>query len=60
MIDNIVGSVHKFLGDPRSKVKLITKVKVKMIKNVKCLQLAETYRKMKIRIANFSYKFENL
>ena len=42
--------------DLKSKVKVITEVKV-MSKNENCGKFDETYRKLKITIFKFSYKF---
>ena len=42
--------------DPESKVKVTAEVKV-MSKNENCGKFDETYRKLKITILEFSYKF---
>ena len=42
--------------DPKSKVKVTAEVKV-MSKNEKCGKCDKTYRKLKITIFKFSYKF---
>ena len=43
----------------KSKVKVITEVKV-MLKNENCGKFDKTYRKLKITISKFSYKFHKI